>query len=212
MKNLLYKEFRLAIHPLFYLILLCGALLLIPQWPFFIALMYLFFIAVPNIFSMGKAQNDVEFSVMLPVRKRDVVKARILSIVILELLQILVAVVFAILNMKLYRTANFLLDPNIAFFGFALIMYGVHNVFFFPMFYKTAYKIGIPVIVAVAAAVLFAFAVEFAVLYIPALGVLDGMGHIGAQLWVLGAGIVLFALLNIVAYRISVRRFERVDL
>lgn len=213
MKNLLYKEFRLAIHPLFYpLLLLCGALLMIPQWVFFLALMYFFFITVPNVFSIGKAQNDIEFSVILPVCKRDVVKARVLSIVLLGLLQILIAVVFAVLNGTIYHTENFLLDLNFAFFGFALIMYALFNVVFFPMFYKTAYKIGIPVLAGIITVVLFAAGVEFAVLYIPALRVLDGMDHIGAQLWVLAAGIALFAVLNIVAYRVSAKRFERVDL
>ena len=212
MKNLLYKEFHLAIHPLFYLILLCGALLLIPQWIFFLALMYFFFIAFPNIFSMGKTQNDIEFSVMLPVRKRDVVKARIISISVFELMQILVAAICAVLNRVLYHTENYLLDPNFAFFGFALIMYALFNLVFFPMFYKTAYKIGAPTIFANIAAILFAAGVEFAVIYIPALRVLDGMEHIGAQLWVLAGGIALFVLLNLAVYRISARRFERIDL
>ena len=213
MKNLLYKEFRLAIHPLFYpLLVLCGALLMIPQWVFFLALMYFFFITAPNIFTMGKAQNDIEFSVTLPVRKRDVVKARMMSIIILELLQIVVAVVFAVLNRTLYHTENFLLDLNFAFFGFAFVIYALFNVVFFPMFYQTAYKIGIPVLAGIFAALLFATGVELGVLYIPALCVLDGMGHIGVQLWVLAAGIVLFALLNILAYRISARLFERIDL
>lgn len=212
MKNLLYKEFRLAIHPLFYLLLLCGALLLLPQWLFFLALMYFFFILVPNIFTMGKAQNDIEFSVMLPVRKRDVVKARIASIVILEFMQIVAAAVFAVIHMSIYSAKNFLMDPNFAFFGFALVMYAVFNVIFFPMFYRTAYKIGTPIIAAVTAAVFFAAGVELAVLCVPALKALDGTGNIAAQLWVLAGGTGLFALLNIVAYRASARRFERISL
>ncbi len=215
MKNLLYKEFRLAIHPLFYpLLLLFGALLLIPQWVFFIALMYLFFIIVPNVFTMGKAQNDMVFSVMLPVRKRDVVKARVVSIVLLELLQVLIAAFFAGLHVVLFSSLdNFLLDPNFAFFGFALVMYAVFNVVFFPMFYRTAYKIGIPTVIASVAAILFAAGVEFALLFVPALrGLFDGMGNIGAQIGALAGSIGLSVLINIAAYRISARRFERIDL
>lgn len=212
MKHLLYKEFCLAIHPLFFLVLLCGALLLIPQWVFFVALMYILFIAVPNIFSAAKTNNDLVFSVMLPVRKRDVVKARIIAIAILEVLQLLVAGVFAFLNMLIYGGGNFVLDPNFAFFGFGFMMYAIHNVLFFPMFYMSGYRIGFPAIAGTGAAVLFSFAVELAVLNVPALRVLDGMGNIGAQLWVLAGGIAVFVLLNIAAYRISARRFERIDL
>lgn len=212
MKNLLYKEFRLAIHPLFYLMMLCSALLLIPQWLFFLALMYFFFTLVPNIFSIGKAQNDIVFSVMLPVRKRDVVKARITAIILLELMQIFTASIFAAIHMRIYTVNNFLMDTNIAFFGFAFIMYAAFNLAFFPLFYKTAYKIGIPAIIANAVAVLFAAGVEFAVLCIPALHVLDGMENIVAQIWVLIAGIGLFILLNVLAYLISARNFEKIDL
>ncbi|NJD04116.1 MAG: hypothetical protein FIA99_16310 [Ruminiclostridium sp.] len=212
MKNLLYKEFYLAINPLFYLLLLFGALLLIPKWLFFLAPMYFFFIFVPNIFLLGKSQKDIEFSVMLPVRKRDVVKARIVLVVLLELLQIFVAAVFGVIHMEIYSTKNFLMDPNFAFFGFVFMMYAIFNVVFFPMFYKTAYKIGVPTIIANAAAILFAAGVEFAVLAIPAFKVLDAMRNVPAQLWVLAGGIGLFALLNIAAYRISSRRFEHISL
>ena len=77
MNTLLYKEFRLAISPWFWHVSLFGLLLFIPQWPYFIAMMYIFFITVPNICLSTKAQNDLGFTVMLPVRKRDVVAARI---------------------------------------------------------------------------------------------------------------------------------------
>jgi len=212
MKGLLIKEFRLVIHPLFYLLLLCGGLLMIPQWPYLIALMYLFFIAVPNIFSNSKAQNDIGFSVLLPVRRKDIVKARVMSVAALELMQIAVAAVFGALNLAIYPAGNFLMEPNPAFFGFAFAMYGVFNVVFFPMFYKTAYKMGIPLIIAITAAMVFAMAAETLVLLVPALRVLDGRIVNGAQLAVLAGGIILSALLSIVACRSSAKRFARIDL
>ena len=211
MKNLLYKEFHLAIHPLFYLVLLFGALMLIPQWVFFIAVMYFFFITVPNVFSMGKAANDTGFSAMLPVRRRDIVKARMASMIILEVLQIVVTAVFAAINLAIYKEENFLMNPNAAFIGFVFIMYGVFNLVFFPMFYKTAYKVGIPLIVAMAVAVVFAAAVEF-LTFLPPLTVLHGRQVGAAQLGVLAGGIVIFVLLNMAALRMSVKNFERIDL
>ncbi len=212
MKGLLNKEFRLVIHPLFYLLLLCGALLMIPQWPYLIALMYIFFIAVPNIFTNSKAQNDVGFSVLLPVRRKDIVKARVMSIAALELMQIVVAAVFGAINLAIYPWGNFLMEPNPAFFGFAFVMYGVFNVVFFPMFYKTAYKMGIPLIVAITAAVVFAVAAEMLVLQIPALRVLDGRTFNGAQFAALAGGAAAFVLLSAAAYRMSAKRFVHIDL
>jgi ABC-2 type transport system permease protein len=212
MRNLLCKEFGLTIHPLFFLMLLFGLLLMLPKWPFLIALMYLLWIAVPNIFALSKAQNDVLFTVTLPVRKRDVVKARVMSIVLLEILQILVAALFAVLHIKMYPPGNYLLDLNFAFFGVALIMYGIFNIVFFPMFYKTAYKYGMPSVFASIAVAIFATAIEFAIQAVPALKVLDGMDHIAIQLMTLVGGIIVFVLMNIMAYAISAKRFERVDL
>ncbi len=215
MKNLLYKEFRLVIHPMYFLVALTAALLLIPQWPYFIAMMYIFFITMPNLFSGGKAQNDIGFTVMLPVRKGDVVRARVLSVVVLQLIQIALSAVFAMLNLTLYRAENFLLDPNIAFFGLTFIMYGLFNVIFFPMFYKGAQKIGMPTLTAVIAIILYAVAVEIAVPLLPEVKyVLDGISRdaLVRQLPVLAVGIAVFALLTWLACRVSVKRFEKVDL
>ncbi len=211
MKNLLYKEFGLSINPLFYLVLLFGALVLIPQWVYFLAAMYFLFIALPNIFTTGKAQNDIGFSAMLPVRRRDIVKARIVSVVVLEVLQIIVIVIFAFINRAIYTNDNYLLDTNVTYIGCLFIMYAIFNVIFFPMFYKTAYKIGIPVIVAIAATVVFSTAVELLVLFTP-LRALDGRGDIGAQFAVLAGGIIIFILLGLLAFRISAKRFEKIDL
>lgn len=212
MKNMLYKEFKLVINPLFYLVLLCGALLLIPQWIYFMAVMYFFFVTVPNVFSIGKAQNDIGFSAMLPVRRCDIVKARITSMVVLEVLQILVTAVFAAINLAIYREGNFLLDPNATYIGCVFIMFGIFNVIYFPMFYKTAYKIGVPIIAALIASVLFATVVELLIIYVPALKFLDGRHNIVAQLPVFIGGIIIFALLNFAALKMSVKRFANVNL
>ncbi len=215
MKDLLYKEFRLVINPLFFLVLLFSALLLIPQWVYFVAMLYFLFIAVPNIFANAKAVNDISFTVMLPIRKRDVVKARVLSITVLELLQIALAAVFVTINMALYPNGNFMIDANIAYLGCVFVMYGIFNAIFFPMFYRSAYKIGWPILIAVTASMLFAAAIETLVLSIPAAAhILDGISGdaLLRQLPVMAIGIVFFVLLTMLAYKKSAKNFERVDL
>jgi ABC-2 type transport system permease protein len=212
MKNLLYKEFHLSIPPAFFLMPAFGGLILIPQWPYFIALMYFFFISIPNIFSYNKAQNDIGFSATLPIRRSDIVKARVTSIMILELLQILVASIFVFINMKFYHTENFLLDANIAFIGFVFMMFGIFNVIFLPMFYKTADKIGWPLIISISAAFLFSVAIEGIIMMVPFAKILDGKAHQPAQLIVLGVGIITFFLLSHEANRISIKRFEKINI
>jgi ABC-2 type transport system permease protein len=212
MKNLLYKEFHLVVHPLFYLVLLFGALLLIPEWVFFLVPMYFIFTTLPNLFSMAKAQNDIGFSAMLPIKRSDIVKARMISIVILEVMQIFVTAVFSVINLVLYPKGNFLLDPNVTYIGCVFVMFAIFNAVYFPLFYSTAYKIGLPMIAAMIVSVLFAAVVEMVMLFVPALKFLDGVGNIPAQLPVLIAGIVIFALLNVFAYKKSVKNFEKIDL
>ena len=212
MRNLLYKEFHLVVNPLFYLVPLFGALLLIPEWVYFVAMMYFLFITVPNIFSIGKAQNDIGFSATLPVTRRDIVKARIVTIILLEILQILVAAVFAAINLAIYPAGNFLLDANVTYIGCVFIMYAIFNVVFFPMFFKTAYKIGVPVIAALTVAILFSIGVELLIVFVPAFKVLDGTKNVLAQLPVLAGGICVFVLLNIAALNISAKRFEKISL
>ena len=212
MKNLLYKEFNLSIHPAYFLMPLFGVLVLIPQWPYFIALMYFFFISIPNIFNTSKAQNDLGFSATLPISRADIVKGRVAAIVILEILQILVTAIFGFININFYTTENFLLDPNIAFFGFAFMMFGIFNLIYLPKFFKTADKIGWSLILALTVTFIFAAAVEAIILLVPAAKVLDGMAHLPAQFIVLAVGIAVFFLLSSAANRLSIKRFEKINL
>jgi hypothetical protein len=212
MKNLLYKEFRLAISPLFFAMPLFGALLLIPQWVYFVALMYFFFIAVPNLFTVAKAQGDLAFSLSLPVRRADIVSARIIAVILLELLQIAATAVFALINRLIYPVGNFLMDANIAFFGFAFMMYGLYNIVLFPMFYKTADKIAWPSILSTCVTVFFAGIIEVLVASVPSFRALDGWGNIPEQVVVLVAGVASFALLSFAALKLSIKRFEKVNI
>ena len=215
MKNLLYKEFHLDFHPSFFFFLLFGALLLIPSWPYFIAFGYTFII-INNLFVIGRSNKDVLFTASLPIRKKDVVRSRVYAVAVFELLQIAVAVPFAIMNNTFYPEGNMAgTNVNFAFFGFVLILYGLFNLVFLPGFYKTAYKSGLPIIIGILVATAFAIAVTTAVLVIPTLSsALNGLGaeNLACQLPVLAAGAALFILFTHLAFRLSAARFEKVDL
>lgn len=215
MKNLIYKELRLSINPLFYLFALLASLILIPNWVYFIAVSYLLYIAIPNIFTLSKAQNDIAFSVLLPVRKRDVVGARIISIALLEVLQLVVAGFFCWLNSILYSHENFLLNANAAFIGFCFMMFGIFNLIFFPMFYRTANKVGIPAVAGIIAATLFAGGVEVFAVLVPWAKAAFDTPDPSTVIWKIGTlvvGIIVFVMLTYLAYRAAAKRFERIDL
>lgn len=213
MKELLYKEFKLAVNPAFYILLLLPVLILIPSWIYFIAMSYLFFIVIPNVFLMANSNNDTFFSILMPVKKSDLVKSKLMSVIILEILNIAIAVPFAIINFILYKN-NFFMDPNIAFFGFVLIMYAIFNLTFIPGYYKTGYKIAFPIIKAIIFAVLFAFLIETMRFVFPDIRSLFDT-HNGSIIWqllILMAGIIIFILSNITAFKLSAKRFEKLDL
>ncbi len=213
MKDLLYKEFKLSINSAFFLMVLFAALIMIPGWIYSIAMMYTLFIAMPNIFMASRSQNDISFSVMLPVKKSEVVKARVLSVMIMQVLPVLLGTVFAAVNIIVYKGNTFFMNPNVAFFGLVFVMYALFNLVFFPGFYKTAYKVGGPAVWANVVAVVFMAVVELVNIVIPSIGAyIGGINNMAAQLPVLFAGIVIYLAGTWLAYRISAKRFERVDI
>ena len=217
MMNLLYKEFELARHPTLFIFPFLGAMLLIPSYPFFVAFIYtplsIFF-----IFLQGRENKDILFTVSLPVRKRDVVKARCYFIVIIELFQIIVSVPFAIIRHVFYANPQgneVGIEVNIAFYGLVLIMYALYNSIFLPLFYKTAYKAGFALLLAGFAITVYIVGVEAVVQLVPVLKQnfdTTDPSLMPGQASVLIAGIGIFALSMRLAYKKSASSFEKVDL
>lgn len=215
MKNLLYKEFKLAINPFFLILpVLTGALMLIPSWLYFFTMLYFCFITIPNMFAACKSENDIGFSVMLPVRKSDVVKSRVIAVVILEIMHIVFGVIYAIINHNIYSIPNFFMDTNFAFFGLVFVMFAIFNLTFLPMFYKTGYKYGAASIVGAVVAFGFSAAVEVAVLLNPTVRMyLKGSdpSMLLFQKFVLVIGIVIFVLITIISFKRAAANFEKID-
>jgi len=215
MKNLIYKEFKLAMHPTNYLFLLMAFMLLIPNYPYYVAFFYQT-LAIFFIFIGGQANNDVYFTTLLPVPKKDTVKARFAVIVIMELAQIGVSIPFAILRNNLNPLENQAgIEANVALFGLVFFMYAIFNIVFFPMFYKTAFKLGVPYVFACVAMFTFVGVAETAVHLIPVLNTtLDTLdpSYLPQQLAVLLFGILIFSLVTTFAYLKSAARFEKIDL
>lgn len=215
MKDLIYKEFKLAMHPTCYLFLLMAFMLLIPNYPYYVAFFYQT-LAIFFIFVGGQANNDVYFTTLLPVPKKDTVKARFGVIVIMELAQIVVSIPFAILRNSLNPLENQVgIEANIALFGFVFLMYAIYNMVFLTMFYKTAFNVGLPYVFACGAMAIFIFVAEASIQLIPALKTtLDTLdpAYLPQQLAVLLFGILIFSLVTAFAYLKSAARFEKIDL
>ena len=213
MFDLLYKELRLAIHPSLYIFMCMGALVLIPAYPygvvFFFGCLGLF-----QSFMFDRETRDVFYTALLPRPKRDVVKGKLLLAVFSQTVQLALSLPFAFLRMLYLSNGNPVgIEPNAAYYGFGLMIYGIFNLVFFTRFYQTAYKAGIAFLIALIPATLGIVVMEAAV-HFPGLGWLDGLdgASLMRQVPVLLAGIVIYAIANFLAYRIAAKRFERVDL
>ena len=215
MKNLLYKEWKLAAHPTMYFFPLFGAMLLIPAYPYYVAFMYTC-LSIFLMFMTGRETHDVEYTALLPVGKRDPVRARCLTIGIVELFQILFSIPFAILSARINPAGNAVgIEVNAAFYGLVLVMYAVFNALFVPIFYKTGYAVGKAFLIG-GSAVMVYIAVAEAMLYIsPALrAVLDtrNPASLPIRLGVLLAGAVIYVIGMLLTIKVASDRFERVDL
>lgn len=217
MKNLLIKEFKLAMHPTMYIFLCFGAMLLIPSYPYYVAFIYTC-LAIFFTFLGGRENKDIFFTVSLPIRKRDAVKARCYAIVIVEIVQIIIAIPFAIIGSIINPNlqGNMAgIEANIAFFGFVFIMFALFNTVFLSIFYKTAYKVGLSMVLACTVVVIYIIILEIAVGLIPFLKTyLDtsNPNMIIKQLPILLIGMAIYIISMLVVYKKSAKIFEKVDL
>lgn len=216
MRKLLFKELRLALQAPAILFLALSALVLIPNYPYYIT----FFYTALGIFfccQLGRENRDIFFTMCLPVRKRDVVTARMLLAVLLELAQIVLAVPFAALRQSFTSLGGNAvgMDANIALFGLSLGMLGLFNLVFFSAYYKNPDKVGLPFLLGSIAMFAYIVLAETCAHVVPffreKLDTPDPQ-FLTEKLLILGAGIVVYVLLTALAHRRASRRFEALDL
>ena len=213
--TLLKKEWKLVMMPVPLLFLLLSALLLVPNYPYYVT----FFYTTLGIFLMlqsARENRDLYYMAMLPITKREMVKARFLLILSVELLQMLVCIPFLFLRAGYANLKNAVgIEANVAFLGLALVMLGLFNRIFFPMHYKNAYDLGKPFLISSIVLAIYVFVMEAAQHVLPYLkDVCDSYAASDQlrQLPVLFGGAIVFALLTPRSYRLSVSHFEQADL
>lgn len=214
MKALLYKQFRLVCHPMTLIFCLFGIMVLIPNYPytviFFYVMLGLFFTFL-NI----REQKDIYYSALLPVPKRDTVKAGCAFVVIIEVLSLVVLIPCSLLAVHLQPGKDNLvgLDPNLALLAAGFLLYAVFNGVFLPSFYANGYKVGMAFINAVIPTTLAMGALE-ALPHFPALTWLDDMDA-ATQVRLLPAligSVLIYAGGMALTFWASARRYEKVDL
>ena len=217
MKKLLYKELKLAASPLSFFFIAAALLTFTPGYPI---LLGVFFTTLGIFYSFQtmRENNDIYYSLLLPVAKADVVRAKFLFTVFIELCSFLLMAIITVIRMTLMKdsavyTANALMCANLTFLGFALLIFGFFNFIFVRGFFKTAYYLGKPFLAYCIVCLLIIFVGE-AVHHIPGLEDLNAFGFDPVRLQILSLciGLIAFAALTTLAVKDSIRRFETIDL
>ena len=226
MKALLYKELRLAMHPICYVfIALFPFLILIPSYPLGIGFIYIL-TCYPILFlgaNKGQQSNDLLYSVLLPVRKKDIVKARIAIVIIMQ-------VVFMIFMTALYPLARLINTaiiqssskpdgitiPGLGLNSFVLLLaigivgYAIADLIFFPIYYKNGKSIVMSTLFTIIGFVLYIGVFTIVLPFIPGFEIMNNM-HIGIQFAFLAGAILISLIFHLLVYRISSKRLEKVD-
>ncbi|MFZ7101774.1 MAG: ABC-2 transporter permease [Peptococcaceae bacterium] len=211
--NLLYKELRLAAHPNLYIFTLLGALVIVPAYPY--GMVFLFGCLAPYLtFMYGRETNDIYYTALLPVKKRDTVKAKCLLMVLAQMTQLLISLPFAVLRVHVLPNGNPAgIEANVAYYGFGLMIYALFNVILLTQFFKTAYKVDMAFLLAIIPATIAVIIMEVLV-HFPGFEWLDSVSPaiMFQQLPILAAGVIVYIIGMLIAYRVSAKRFEQVDL
>lgn len=226
MKALLYKELRLAMHPICYLfICLFPFMILIPSYPLGVGFIYIL-ACYPILFlgaNKGQQSNDLLYSVLLPIRKKDIVKARIIVVVLMQ-------VAFIILMSALYPIARLIsttiiqnasdpkeyVVPGLGLNSFVLLLaigiigYAIADLIFFPIYYKKGKSIVMSTLLTIIGFVIYIGIFTIALPYIPGLEIMNNM-HLAIQFAILAGALLISFIFHLLVYKISSKRLENVD-
>ena len=233
MKALIYKELKLAMHPICYIfIALFPFMILIPSYPIAIGFIYVLS-CYPILFlgaNKGQQSNDLLYSTLLPVRKKDIVLARIFTVIFMQ-------VAFMLILSALYPLARFInasmiadmeearargeavqdvtipglgLDSYLLILAIAIIGYALADLIFFPIYYKKGKSIVGSTLCTILGFVAYIGIFTIGLPYIPGLEILNHL-EIWIQLIALGVAILISFGLHFIVYKVSSKRLENVD-
>lgn len=217
MRNVLLKEMRLSASVLSYLFIPFGLMFFLPGYPvlcgaFFVTL------GIFQSFQTAREANDIVFSALLPIAKKDTVKGKYLFVCLIEsgaflLMALAVALRMTVFSQSVVYRGNALMNANFFALGMACVIFGLFNGIFVGGFFKTAYKFARPFVAFIIACFLVIFTAE-TLHYVPGLEKLNAFGtdDMAIQLIMLVAGIMIFLLMTVLSYGRACQHFERIDL
>lgn len=217
MRNILRKEMKLSASLLSYIFIAFGLMFFIPGYPI---LCGAFFVTLGlfQSFQNAREANDIVFSALLPIAKKDVVKGKYLFSCFIELCGFIIMVFATILRMTVlsevavYRN-NALMNANPFALGMALIIFGLFNVVFIGGFFKTAYCFGKP-FVSYCIIAFICIGIAESLHHFPGLNILNAFGYenAGLQLLLFCFCTFCYVLMTFFSCKRASKLFECIDL
>ena len=223
MKALLYKELKLAMHPICYVFIFAFPfMILIPSYPIAVGFIYVLS-CYPILFlgaNKGQQSNDLLYSTLLPVRKKDIVMARMLTVALMQF--VFIAVMSALLPLAFfikglipdYVDSGIGLDGYVSVLAFALIGYALADLIFFTSYYKNGKAIVSSTLLMILGFVTYLVLFTIAFVYIPGMEWYINFfaySGLGVQFIFLGISLAIYAGLHVIVYKVSSKRLELVD-
>lgn len=217
MTNILRKELKLSASILSYLFIAFGLMFFLPGYPvlcgpFFVCM------GIFQSFQNTRETNDIVFSALLPISKKDVVKGKFEFVCFIELCGAAVMLIATLIRMTVLSDStvylsNALMNANLFALGIALVLFGLFNLIFVRGFFKTAYKFGKPFVTYIIVNFV-VLGIAEAVHHVPGLEKVNSFGfeNLGLQIILFAVGAIIYALLTLSAYKGSCNDFEKIDL
>lgn len=215
MINLIIKEFKLAIHPTMLMFLLLSSMVLIPSYPFTIIFFYsclgIFFYIINT-----RETKDIYYSMILPIDKKDIVKGKIISIIVTQIIQILLMMFFIIIKNKINSYSNNVgIDANIILLSIGFFIFSIFNYIFLTKYFKNINKIGLPFTISTIFISIIIFISETSTHFVPFVkNILDTTDNVYINIKIIFfiISIIFYIILNIITFNKSVKNFINFDL
>lgn len=216
MKTLLIKESNLSTPVFAWFFLFFTLMTFIPGYPILCGVLFIC-LGIFQSYQYAREANDIVYTLLLPIRKRDAVRAKYLFACLFEGAAMLFFAIFTVIRMAFLSDVpvyeqNVLMAANPVFLAFVLLIFALFNCIFIGGFFRTAYVCGKPFIIFLIICLL-VIGVAETLHHIPGLGFLNETGAraLLPQILIFAAAMLFFAAVTFASCRISEKRFDSLD-
>ena len=204
-------------------VLVFPLMILIPGYPIAVGFIYILS-CYPVLFlgaNKGQQSNDLLYSVLLPVRKKDIVKARMFTVLIMQftfiaIMSLLLPLAFVIGSGTNADIPGLDLNGYVSVVSIAIIGYSIADLIFFSIYYKKGKSIVASSVLTILGFVVYLGIFTIAIPYLPGIGegymkLLNNSG-VGIQFIFLAFALGISALMHLLVYKVGSKYLEQVDL